>query len=658
MLMFAGLVAWSGGQQPGEEEAVVGVAGKYGEAPMLAELVAKGELPPVEERLPKDPKVVEMIEDVGRYGGELIVYATTDNIFNQDLQGMWGSSVFRAPRNGQWIEPDLAEGWEIDDEKMSITIFLREGAKWSDGVPISSEDVRFTYENMHFDTNVGTWGAIGGAITSVTVIDDLTVKLNTTGGLMTVPYSLSDWFGGYATTVHPAHYLKNWHIDFNDKAGEIAKEEGFDNWYDAMREHYWWAPLKDPDKPQFEPWHLVDFSSTAKLLERNPYFWRVDAEGNQLPYIDRVRVQVVDPEVYNLKVSGGEASIAYYNTQFEDISVYKSNEKVGDFKVTLYPGVMSSNVKIILGGMFHADPVIKEVFNEISFRRGLSVAVNRDEINDVIYQGLGVPGKVAPLSSVSFYKKGWREDWAQYDPALANKLLDEAGLDKKDADGWRLLPDGRKFNFIIEYTAARHTGELELVKEYFEDVGVSTILKVQAGAIMEERANARQVMATTHNNPNQPWSFERNMYVNTWVWGAAGREWNIWEDDHREALESQLEPGEMLPARWRFVEKSGLEDTYNQLGEVPPDWWNEAMTLEDQWQGSEMGSPEYTDMGRRLFEFYVEEFFEHIGLVGEVPSILIAKTKLGNVIKPGWQVGAPLDHQTVQTWMDQLYWKE
>jgi peptide/nickel transport system substrate-binding protein len=671
LFLFGLLVAvapvWSGGEQEVEPEEPVMeepemeepvMEPKYKEAPMLAALVARGELPPVEERLPLNPKVVTMIEGIGKYGGELRVMATGENIFNQDLQGMWGHSVFRPPQNQQWIEPDLAEGWEIADDNKSITIFLREGAKWSDGAPITSEDIRFTYEDMHFNPDVRTWGAIAGAITSVTVIDDYAIALNASGGLMTVPYSLADWFGGYATTVHPAHYLKKWHGDYNPDAEKLAQEEGFDHWYGnggAMMSHYWWAPLKDPDKPQFEPWQLDAFSPTAKSFSRNPYFYRVDPEGNQLPYIDRLVVQIVDPEVKQLKVTGGEASISYYNLPFSNLSLYKTNEETGDYETRLYPGMMPSDVKINLHGEWHKDPEIRTLFRQISFKRGLSVAINRDEINDLFYEGLGVPGKVAPLSSVSFYKKGWREDWAQYDPALANKLLDEVGLEKRDSDGWRLLPSGKLFNFIIDYNTPGHTPQLEVVKEYFEDVGVRTILKLGEGGLIEELRVSQATMAGTHPNPMHPWAYERNLYVNTWVWGGP-REYNIWEDDHRDALVAQLEEGEVLPQDWH-LQPSGVEHTYSGGGEVPPEDWKYHMSLEDRFQNTKMGSPEYMEIGRELFEWYTEVFFAQIGLVGEVPQILIVKNGLKNVVNPDFFPGAPLGDHLVQTWMDQLYWE-
>jgi peptide/nickel transport system substrate-binding protein len=341
VILVVGLTACQRAEKTTEEKiADIIKRGRYGEAPMLATMVKAGELPSVKDRLPEEPVVVEPIEGIGRYGGELIVYATGENIFGQDFQGMWGTSFFRQPRSGVWIEPDVAEGWEINEDKTAITVFMRPGMKWSDGAPLTSEDVRFTFEDMHFNENVGTWGSYG--IDAVEVIDEYTIKLINNEGLGTNPLQMSTWFGGYATSMHPAHYLKKWHLDYNSEAEKLAKDAGFDNWYSYMRDHYWWAPLKDPDKPQIEPWQLVQFTSTGKLFERNPYFHRVDQEGNQLPYIDRMRIQIVDGEVYQLKVSSGAASIAYAQATLENLPLYKQGEAAGDYRTILHPGTMVS----------------------------------------------------------------------------------------------------------------------------------------------------------------------------------------------------------------------------------------------------------------------------------------------------------------------------
>lgn len=167
---------------------------QYKEAPMLAALVAKGQLPPVDQRLPKNPKVIEMIEGIGKYGGDLVVFAVNENIWEQDLQGQMGSSLFRVPRSGIGIEPDLAAGYEINSDRTAITVFLREGLKWSNGQALTSEDIRFTFEDMHFwnpPGQVQTYGAF--SVDAVKVINDYAIQLISPEGLGVIPLNLADW---------------------------------------------------------------------------------------------------------------------------------------------------------------------------------------------------------------------------------------------------------------------------------------------------------------------------------------------------------------------------------------------------------------------------------------------------------------------------------
>jgi len=655
ILLVTGLMTWAaGGKEEAEIEAPAAKIGEYGEAPMLAKMVASGELPPVEERLPKNPKVVEMIESIGRYGGDLVAFATKEGIFNEDLQGMWGSSLFRSPRDGVGVEPDLAEGYEINEDKTAITVFLREGLKWSDGHPLTSEDIRFTFEDMHFNPSVATWGSWG--IDAIEVIDEYTAKFINNEGLGINLLQMASWWGGYVGTYHPAHYLKQWHIDYNADADKLAKEEGFEHWYEAMRDHFWWTPLKDVNKPQIEPWDVAEHSTTAKLFVRNPYFWRVDEAGNQLPYIDRVRVQIVNPEIYQLKVTGGAASLAYYHADFANLPLYKTSEDEGEYKVILHPGVMGANIKLIMN-QNHPDPELRSIYNNLKFRQALSVAIDRDEVNEVIYQGLGVPRQCAPLKTVSYYKEGWQEHYAQYDPDLAEQLLDEIGLDKKDSAGYRRKADGKTLSLVIEYTDDRYTAELELVKEYWDDVGFKTIIKLQDMGLMDQRMGSSEYFAWVHPNPFQPWCDERNMFQRGWVWaGEAGQasQWMAWLSSKMAAAEEELGEGVSLPPDWRRL-KTAKDDELE--GEEPPMYWIEKEELLNVWSQTEMGSPEYRELGQEYLDFWVNRL-TRIGVVGEIPNIMIAKNKLGNVLTPGWVSGAPVDHEYVQTWMDQLYWKE
>lgn len=670
ILVFGGAFAFANAPdpdpQPADERAAVR-RGEFGEAPMLAALVDAGELDPVELRIPKNPKVVETIESIGRYGGDLKVFAITPSIFNNDMQGMKGTSLLRIPRNGLGVEPDVCEGYELSEDGLTVTWHLREGMRWSDGAPFTSEDMRFANEDCTNDPDVRSWTTNG--YTSCKVIDDYTIEMfRPTGHSGAAMFANADWFGGYAVMYQPAHYLKQFHGKYNENADARAKEEGYDTWQEAFGEGglYWWAPLRNPDKPQIEPWDLVDWSDTLQVKERNPYFFRVDAEGNQLPYIDRWISQVVDLEVYGLKVTGGEADIAYNQTRLEDMAIYQQGAQAGDYTITLYPGVAIAEMKMRFQS-WHANEMKREILNDVRFRQALSVAINRAEIQEVIYQGQGRAGAIAPLESCSFYVEGWRDYYAQYDPELANRLLDEVGLDKRDADGFRMWQNGQTLSEAILYAQPKFNAELELIAEYFADVGLKIVPNLQDVAIITELTEqTRESFLNVHANANIPPGNERATYGNVWQWP---HDFNVdaWEDTLYFSLQSTLGQDWIRPDDWWFMDfpdgtgpgdwdqLPGVSRDYGWVVRPDDDILNNCM-LEDMWGNTEMGTPEYVELAQEYFDWQVKHI-PFVGTVGEMPTVYITKNDLGNTIPIGWVAGMPLRDDVTQTWADQLYWK-
>lgn len=637
----------------------VGRTGQYGEAPMLAAMVANGELPPVEDRLPAVPFVHEMIEGVGNYGGDLVVLAVGQPPNNNDLQGQWSASLLRIPRSGVGVEPDIAEGYEVVDndegKPIGIKFFLREGMKWSDGSPFTSEDIRFMFEDMHQNPNVQTWGSWG--INRVVVDDDFTVTVIKDGGLGTGLLQASSWFGGYSASFQPSAYLKPYHIDYNADAQTDAEAAGYETWYDRMRDLYFWNPMKNPEKPQVEPWDLAEFDNSARIYVRNPYFHRIDSEGNQLPYIDRMLIQVVDNEVYQLKVTGGEASIAYQQLSLDNMQLYRGNESAGDYTTYIHPGVNGSELKLI-SNMTHPDPIRRAVHQDVRFRQAVSVAVNRAEIQKVIYADLGVARQLAPIPSASFYDQSWGEYYAQYDPALANRLLDEMGLNRRDSDGFRRMSDGRTLSIVLSYTSDIYTAELELISEYLNAVGIKTTIGLVDVSLLTERRILSEYDFWIHPQTNQPQSSERGAFGNATNWASIGYAWE-WDNAQRwggaktAAVQAMLGQGVALPPDWRRLE-TPTDDEIEF--EAPPEWWIDYKELSESWADTAMGSAEYERIAKEYFGYAVENLFM-IGFVGMVPNLLIAKNDLGNVIPPNYASGQGVGNELIQPYMDQLYWK-
>ena len=611
-------------------------AGKYKEAPMLAALVAAGELPPVDERLPLEPYVAPAVEEVGTYGGTLNVVSIDKNPWNDVTESPEnaGARFLEMTEDGS-VVPDLARDYELAADGKSFTVYMREGAKWSDGHPLTADDVIFAFEDMHWNDQVETWNLFPG-VSRVVKLDDYTVRFEMDEPYFAMELIMVQWPGGEWVAFHPKHYLEKWHINHNEDADKVAAEEGFDTWSEAFRYHFWWAPLNDLDKPTVMPWRITDLTNTVKAFERNPWFYQVDEAGQQLPYIDRVVSTIVDAELYHLKIIAGEADIASMFTEFKNWTLYKQNEEAGDYAVYPAEGITASQTAFEIN-QNHEDPGLRQVLNDIRFRQALSIALNRDEINKVIYHGLGVSFQATAMPTASFYKEEWGRAFNQYDPDEANRLLDEVGLTERDSRGFRLRPDGEPMFLAVEATS-RVLLELELVKEYWEDVGLEVGIKEVPTGLFSERGQALDHIITVH-------PFETTTEVASYNWSRAGPgrwcpAWNQWlnaNEDIRKGTKSLADYADgMLP------------------GEEPPQHVKELYEWGISKPRTRFLSPEYTELSQKIYDLWAEKLYI-IGTVGMVPQPVIAKKNLGNVVKQyplsaEWAGGL---HNEVQ----QLFWK-
>ena len=452
--LVATVSTFAGGDEEESTASAAVSSGKYHEAPMLAELVAAGELPPVDERLPDAPKVKEVVEEIGQYGGTINAFAINMDSWNDMTEVIGGSSFLLDLTADNEIIPDLAMGYELAEDGNSMTLLLRPGAKWSDGHPFSADDIVFMFEDMHWNADVNTWN-LYGRVNRIRKLDDYTVRFEMDTPYPVLPVVMVTWPGGEIASYAPKHYLQKWHIKYNPDAEKIAKEEGFDSWWEAFNSHQIFYPTTDTNQPTTMPWKFENQTATVKYFQRNPYFYQVDSEGNQLPYIDDVVVTAVNKEVYQAKIMSGESDIAVASTTTENYSLYKENEQQGGYRVIAVPGVNSSEAGFSIN-QNHPDPELRKIFNDVRFRQALSTALNREEINETVYFGLGTPRQATTMPSSSFYNPEWGEEhpYVKYDPDKANTLLDEIGLTARDADGFRLGPDGKTLVLLVEYPEA------------------------------------------------------------------------------------------------------------------------------------------------------------------------------------------------------------
>lgn len=629
LLLGIPLVALAGGtEEPETTEAAAVPAGKHNEAPMLVELVAAGKLPPVEERLPENPSVAEAAE-IGQYGGMAYAFSVNPTHWN-DLREApsRGRSLLQFGTGGT-ITTDLAERFELSADQTDFTFSLREGTQWSDGAPLTVDDIIFMFEHMHWNEEIPSRHA-HPRVMRVVKIDDLTMRMEMDEPNPLILIKMATWQGGDRTIWHPKHYLQKWHIDHNSKANDVAAEEGFDSWAEAFTFHMD-THVKDLNKPTTQAWKPVEITTTTRVFERNPYYWRVDAAGNQLPYIDRIQSEIIDPEVYNLKIISGEASVAYTRVNLADFALFKENEEAGNYRVEQIPGIMGANIGISLN-LNHQEPWRAKLYQDVRFRRALSLAINREEVNEAVYFGLATPRQSTALPMSTFYKEEWGDAWAEYDPDRAMRMLDEIGLTERDRDSFRIAPDRKTLQIVIEYSAPGSEA-LELIKEYWEAVGVKVLLKPLDAQLHSERrlTNEHDARVAGHEGEEimqfimggSYHSCFRSRGLGTAQWRACGDHmawgwaWGQWI-------------GADLAIREGTKTLADFEGG-RMPGEEPPEEIKQLDTWTREWvENTQFGSPEYTELAQRLYDYVTEQAFV-IGVVGMAPSLFIAKKNIGNV---------------------------
>lgn len=469
-LMLLGANVWENAstEEPGASDGVS--ESKYLEAPVLAALVASGDLPPVDERLPVEPKVRRPLHEVGTYGGTLTVFTTDPNPW-QVLGGNPEGRPYPIRMNFDGsLEPDMALGWELADDYTSFTLFLREGQKWSNGDPFTAEDFVFYYDAVVERELSFTWGASSNVAT-ITAVDDYTVHWEYNEPFPRVLNEMITYEGTDRSLYAPTALLKRWHIEYNPEAQALAEEEGFETWQEAFESHSeFCCSTEELNPPTMQPFMIVDSTNTVRRWERNPYYFAVDPAGQQLPYIDAIVMQDVDVETYKSKVIGGEADFSD-NMSLADCTQLVENQESGDYKINLIESWFEGGDLGFMFNLNHPDPAKRDLFNNVEFRRALSLALDRGAITEAQFMDLAVAPQTTATDLAGAYLR--------YDPEEARHMLDAIGLDQRNADGVRLSSEGKPLVLNIAYGVWEGTPQVgyELTKEYWEDVGIGVNLR-------------------------------------------------------------------------------------------------------------------------------------------------------------------------------------
>jgi len=588
----------------------------FNEAPMLAEMVARGELPPVHERLPDEP-FISSAPEIGVYGGVYRGAGFGPTHGQLDTEAMRFVGLLRLEPDLVTMRPFLIRDFSVSSDFTTYTLYLRSGLRWSDGELFTSADFSFWYNYMLLNEEITP------VIPARYIVNDEVMQLETPDDLTVVMrfsapnpafdvVMLRSLFPGEAKWA-PRHYLEPFHPDFNPDVEAQASEAGYDTWleYFQFRADRTQAGT-DTEAPALSPWVLRRIDADGnRFFDRNPFYFVVDSEGNQLPYIDQqVSVLVPDNENRILRIMAGEIHAAAENPlPVRDFTLYVEGEEQGDYTVFLFDNTRGTDAAVTFN-INHSDPVLREIFNDIRFREAMALAIDRDTINDVLFFGrAAVRGAVPPPPPNTSFMDDWMiEHMTQFDVDAANARLDDMGLEWNAAGDQRLRPDGQPI-FIVLETIEEFAPQSEMIAEMFtNNVGVRTELRVQERAFMRERfsTNERDAQVFTLDgvtefslrmNPDgirPPWrSFEIGfapLYYEWWATDGAGG----------------LEPPQLL---------QDLRDMVNE------------------WITLQPGTPEFENLGREIATIHTENVW-YIGTT-VAPRVVIISNLLGNTPTEG-----------------------
>lgn len=614
----------------------------YSEAPMLAERVAAGELPTVDERLPAQPFVQGVLNGIGQYGGTIIGIWNDEVACDPETCSILNANVAQFDYDFN-IEPDIVESYALSDDALTFSVTLREGHRWSDGEALTTADVQFWYDAVVKNDNVFLANTDNGILASgqhaeLEIIDDYHFAFHYPEPFVRVLDTLTDF-----RPFLPAHYLSQFHIDYNENADELAQEAGFDFWHELFESKLLGGTAADPyfsvqdtDLPVLSAWIYESTDSENNYtFARNPYYHVVDPEGNQLPYADYfLRMTAQNTEVMVAKIVSGEITHAGFGRNIAEFPLLAENADANGYIVNLHPDLRASEFGMVFN-YTHKDPVLREIFNDIRFRRALSIAINRAEAQELIFLGQGKPRQPIFDPSASFYEEGIDENAIEYDVDGANALLDEMGLER-GADGWRIRPDGAPLQIIFSApfgSGPWRTELVELIKGYWAEVGVDLLLDPIDGTLFRERLQANDID------------------MGSWAIGGSS------EIFSRNNAPIRYRP----PFHWPTTPLGGVRwyqwyESGGEQGDEPPAEVQRLYEAVDEWMKVPRGTETYDALGTEIMRLNAENLWV-IGTVGLMPRPIVFNQKLRNVPGPDGIVSVEFwvwgPHQPEQWWFEE-----
>ncbi|MGI9424992.1 MAG: ABC transporter substrate-binding protein [Hyphomicrobiaceae bacterium] len=604
-------------------------------------------LPALSERIPSEPLVVVPYDSIGKFGGTLDVLSNATEAGTSDFLSVRHVNFVRFSDDLQTIVPNIAKDWKWNDDFTELTFFLRKGHKWSDGQPFTSADVKFWYDDLNFDTNVikkpKDYLVVGGKRMIVETPDPQTVVFKLPAPK---PGLLSHFATHFAQGFQPKHFLGKFHPKHNPDADKEAQKYGFKTGYELINFYHGqsdWTDTPTPmlrdaakaaklpyaTQPTLESHIYIRDTTEGRHLVANPYFHQVDTQGNQLPYIgEQDELYINENEVRILKLVNAEVDYKSQSLQLPSAPLLLENQEKGNYKVDLRPeitiGVFSFNVT-------HEDLEKRKVFGDLRFRQAMSIAMNRDELNNTAFFGQGKPQQYVGFSpQPPFVDKKWLTYMTKHDPAKAKSLLDAVGLKDTDNDGFRELPNGAKLVLNLQFATQGIAGQVvEFVCQNWKDVGVNCQVKEVTPDEFRsaQSANKLDVMMWRKSQPiaiilgnNELWvpPFENYFGVRTG----------------------------MLWAEW--VDSKGAK------GVEPPDYVKQIAKDIDAFQSSRQGTDEANKLGARM----VENMTKNLLFIGTVnaPAPIYHHNKLKNFTNfktHSYEYYRTYPYRATQWWLDE-----
>ena len=590
---------------------IAGNAFAYSEAPSLAKKVAAGKLPPVDERLPINPRKLNFKNlglKIGKYGGSIrMLMARAKDARQMSVYG-YSRLVGYHPKTFE-LEADILESFEVKEGRR-FTFELRRGHKWSDGQPLTSEDFRYWWEDVANNKELSPVGppkimTINGELPIFEVINRYKFRY-------TWKRPNPDFLPRLASAsplyiYRPAHYMRQFHEKYTDRdiLKKTVKKSKQRNWaalHNKMDNLY---RNDNVDLPVLQPWVSISKPSASRLIfKRNPFFHRVDPEGKQLPYADSFIFTIANNKLIPAKTGTGEVDLQARYLRFDDYTFLKKGEERSPYSTRLWKTAKGAHLALF-PNLNVNNPILRKLIRDVRFRRALSLGVHRHEINQVIYYGLAIGGNNSVLPESPLYRPTYRNKWANFDLQKANQLLDEIGLVQRDSSGIRLMPDGSPLHLIIETAgeSTEQTDVLELVRDSWLKIGIKIFSK-----------------------PSQ-----RNVFRNRIFSGETAM--SIWSGVENGLITANSSPAEFVPTSQQSLQwpKWGqYHETNGKAGEKPTgEHVIHLLELYQRWKNT-AAQKEKSKIWQKILEIHSDQIYS-IGLVAAVLQPVVVSNQLKNV---------------------------